>query len=207
MNPTRALGRIAAPVLVAVVAIAGTGLAAAAETCYDFGRLAVGASWPIAPQTAVPIDIGTLRVHPLVLDGIVQTPKVARLVLADDAIAGGRAPELSAVAVAIQIEPAPGVRRIRLRYAEQPGVDDGRAVAVELNGLRRDWRGGFERLHGEHLGKAGHPARFTVTPESASEANGWQRGRLQVEMKNGSEIRSFTLGAALLRLDDMCFER
>jgi hypothetical protein len=179
--------------------------ATSAERCYDLSRLAVGTAWPVAPQTAVPIDIGTLRVHPLVLDGIVQTPKVARLVVADDRIAGGLSPELSAVAVALQIEPAPGVRRIRLRYAEQPGAGDLRAAMVEVNGVRHEWRGSFERLHRKNGGHPGLPARFRVTPEGPVDGNGWQRGQLELELKQPGEIRSFTLGAGFLRLDDLCF--
>lgn len=208
MTAQQARGLVAALRALLAIGAAGIGVAQAApgaETCYSFGGQEVGTAWPIEPHTAVPIDIGTLRVHPLKLDGVVQTPKVARFEVIDTAIAGGRSPELAGTAVAIQMLPVPGVKRIRLRYAQQPGVNDGRAVTVEVNGLHREWRGGFERLHGEHSGKAGHPARFIVTPEGSTEGNGWQRGRLVVEVKNGSEIRSFTLGAAHLRIDDVCF--
>lgn len=205
MNTTRARGRIAAPVLVAVAAAAGADLAAAAETCYDFSRQTVGTAWPIEPQTAVPIGIGSIRVHPLKLDGVAQTPKAARFEVAADAIAGGVEPELSGVGVSIQMLPDPGVQRIRLRYAHQPGAGDVRAAAVEVNGARRDWRGSFEQLDGQHLGPAGRQARIRVTPEGSADGNGWQRGRLEVEIRKPHEIRSFTLGAGFLRLDDVCF--
>lgn len=206
MNAFDSRSRVAA--LGVVLALAGAHAEAAqgAGNCYSFGGQEVGTAWLVEPQTAVPIDIGTIRVHPLKLDGVVQTPDAARFEVVDTAFAGGRSPELAGTAVAIQMLPSQAVKRIRLRYAHQPGTNDGRAVTVEVNGLHRDWRGGFERLHGEQLGKAGHPARFTVTPEGSTEGNGWQRGRLVVEMKNGGEIRSFTLGAGFLRLDDVCFE-
>jgi hypothetical protein len=179
--------------------------AAAQETCYDFSGQEVGTAWLIDPKTELPIGIGAIRVHPLKHDGVVQTPEVARFEVIDTAIAGGQLPELAGTAVAIQMLPAPGVSRIRLRYSHQPGANEVRAAMVEVNGVQRDWRGSFERLNGEHLGKAGHPARFTVTPEASAGGGNWKSGRLVVESKE--EIRSFTLGAAVLRIDDVCFMR
>jgi hypothetical protein len=107
--------------------------------------------------------------------------------------------------VAIQMLPAEGVKRIRLRYSHQPGVGEARAATVEVNGVQRDWRGSFEHLNHAHLGRAGHPARFTVTPDGTAGGGAWKSGQLVVESREG--IRSFTLGAAVLRLDDVCFER
>jgi hypothetical protein len=193
-----------------VTAIAGTPALAAAtaaqdETCYDFSGLEVGTAWLIEPQTALPIGIGTIRVHPLKLDGVVQTPDDARFEVIDTAIAGGQPPELAGTAVAIQMLPAEGVKRIRLRYSHQPGPDEGRAATVEVNGARRDWSGSFERLNHEHLGPAGHLVRFTVTPQPANAGSLWRGGQFVVESREA--IRSFTIGAAVLRLDDVCFAR
>jgi hydroxyacyl-ACP dehydratase HTD2-like protein with hotdog domain len=84
-------------------------------------------------------------------------------------------------------------------------VNEARAATVEVNGVQRDWRGSFERLNHEHLGRAGHPARFTVTPEPANAGRLWKSGQLVVESREA--IRSFTIGAAVLRLDDVCFAR
>ncbi len=176
----------------------------AAEHCFDFSHQEVGTAWPIDPRAALPLDAATLRVHPLVLDGVVQTPNVARLEVTDDAVAGGRRPELAGVAVAVQIEPVAATRSLRLRYAHQPGSGDGRAATVEINGMRRDWRGSFEQLNGAHLGGAGLPAHITVSPDGPTDGNGWQRGRMEVRLKQPGEIRSFTIGAAFLRLDDLC---
>lgn len=205
MNASQSRGLLVALGLVASLVEARANVAQALEACYSFGGQEVGTAWPIETQTALPIDIGTIRVQRLKPDGVAQTPNVARLEVVETAIAGGRVPELAGTGVAIQLLPAAGVKSIRLRYAQRPEANDGRAVTVEVNGLHRDWRGGFETLHGEHPGRAGHPARFTVTPDGPTQGNGWQRGRLVVAMKNGSEIRSFTLGAAHLRIDDVCF--
>lgn len=205
MNALTLRGTTAALGLFTALAGSNAAAAGARDVCYDFSGQEVGTAWPIEPQTAVPIGIGTVRVHPLKLDGVVQTPKAARFEVAADAIAGGVAPELSGVAVSIQMLPEPGVRRIRLRYAHQPGAGDVRAAAVEVNGARRDWRGSFEQLDGQHLGPAGRQARISVTPEGPTDGNGWQRGRLEVEIGKPHEIRSFTLGAGFVRLDDVCF--
>lgn len=196
----------------AVLAVAAAALGSASvahangnETCYDFGNQTAGTTWPVAPQTEVPIGIGTIRVHPLKLDGVAQTANVARFEVASSKIAGGAPPELAGIGVAIQMVPNEAVNRIRLRYSHQPGAGDERAATVEVNGVRRDWRGSFERLNGEHIGKAGHPARFTVTPEPAASAGNWNSGTFVVESKDG--IRSFTLGAGFMRIDDVCFMR
>jgi hypothetical protein len=208
MNALTRRGTLAA--LGLVTALAGSlaeaaPAAGAQETCYDFSGQEVGTAWVIDPKTELPIGIGAIRVHPLKLNGVVQTPAVARFEVIDTAIAGGQLPELAGAAVAIQMLPAPGVSRIRLRYSHQPGANEVRAAMVEVNGVQRDWHGSFERLNHEHLGKAGHPARFTVTPEATAGGGNWKSGRLVVESKE--EIRSFTLGAAVLRIDDVCFLR
>jgi hypothetical protein len=205
MNALTLRGTMAA--LGLITALAGPPAAAAGpnEACYGFADQEVGTAWLIEPKTELPIGIGALRVHPLELDGVVQTPQAARFEVIDTAIAGGAMPELAGTAVAIQMLPQRGVSRIRLRYSHQPGALDGRAAMVEVNGVRRDWQGSFERLNHEHLGRAGHPARFTVTPEPAAGGGHWKSGRLVVQSKD--EIRSFTIGAAVLRLDDVCFER
>mgnify|MGYP000891395965 CR=1 FL=1 len=177
-------------------------LAVAGATCYDFSGQEVGTAWLIEPKTAVPIDIGTLHVRPLVIDGIVQTPAVARFEVVDTAIAGGVLPELAGTAVAVQLVPDRVVHRIRLRYSHQPGADDARGATIEVNGSRRDWRGAFERLNHESIGRAGLPARFTVTPLPAPGGGLWRSGQMVVESREA--IRSFTIGAAVLRLDDIC---
>jgi hypothetical protein len=205
MNALTLRGTMAA--LGLTTALAGPPAAAAGsnETCYDFSGLEVGTAWLIDPKTELPIGIGSIRVHPLKHNGVVQTPDVARFEVADTAIAGGQMPELAGTAVAIQMLPAPGVTRIRLRYSHQPGASEVRAAMVEVNGVQRDWRGSFERLNHEHLGRAGHPARFTVTPDGTAGGGLWHSGRFVVESRE--PIRSFTIGAAVLRLDDVCFAR
>lgn len=184
--------------------IGAPALAAAGPVCYDFSGQEAGTAWLIEPKTAVPIDIGTLYVRPLVIDGIVQTPAVARFEVVDTAIAGGVLPELAGTAVAIQLVPDRAVHRIRLRYSHQPGAADVRGATIEVNGSRRDWRGSFERLNHESIGRAGMPARFNVTPHPAPGGGLWESGRMVVESRE--PIRSFTIGAAVLRIDDVCFE-
>ncbi|MBI5716439.1 MAG: hypothetical protein HZC37_01985 [Burkholderiales bacterium] len=192
-------------VVAAAAAVTAPQHAHAAETCYDFGKQTPGASWPVAPQTDVPIGIGHIRVHPLKLDGVVQAPASASFAVSDTKIAGGASPEMAGNYVAVQMLPREPASRIRLRYSHQPGADDKRAAAVEVNGVRRDWRGSFERLNGEKLGPAAHPARFTVTPEPEASGGNWESGRFVVESRNG--IKSFSLGAAHLCLDGVCFMR
>lgn len=205
-KPAAFAKRLAACTLAAAAVFAACAARAnGSEACYDFGNQTPGTSWPIAPQTDVPIGIGTIRVHPLKLNGVVQTPGQARFEVTDSMHAGGAKPEVGGIAVAIQMLPKEGVSRIRLRYSHQPGANEMRAAAVEVNGVRRDWQGSFERLNGEHLGKAGHPARFTVTPNADAGGGHWKSGTLLVESKDG--IRSFTLGAGVLRIDDVCFMR
>ena len=205
MNALTLRGKTAALGLIAALAGTRTTAAAANEACYDFSSQEVGTAWLIDPKTELPIGIGAIRVHPLKLNGVVQTPSAARFEVIDTAIAGGQMPELAGTAVAIQMLPAPGVSRIRLRYSHQPGANERRAATVEVNDVWRDWQGSFERLNHEHLGKAGHPARFTVTPDASAGGGHWKSGQLVVQSKQ--EIRSFTIGAVVLRIDDVCFMR
>jgi len=174
MHALEMRGTMAALSLV-VVAMASThaDAAGASETCDGFGDHEVGTAWLIDPKIELPIGIGALRAHPLALNGVVQAPATARFELIDTAIAGGRMPELAGTAVAIQMLPRESVTRIQLRYSHQPGAGDGGAATVELNGVRRDWQGSFERLNHQHLGRAGFPARFTVTPDAAAGEGPW----------------------------------
>lgn len=200
-SPLRMLGRaVLCACLVGALPLAH----AAAERFFDCSHQEIGTAWPIDPQAALPFDAATIRVHPLMLDGVVQTPKQARFEVVDDETAGGRRPELPGVAVVVQIQPVAATRSLRLRHAHLPGSGDGRAATVEINGVRRDWRGSFEHLNGAHLGRAGLPARIIVTLDGPADGNGWQRGRMEVVLKQPGEIRSLTLGAGFLRLDDVC---
>ncbi len=177
-----------------------------AKTCYDFSGQPADAVYPV---DGVPVDIGIgqVRVRPLVLDGVTQgegTERSLRL-MPSQKIAGGTAPEMYGVNLSVQLLPREGVQQVTLRYAHQPGAEGARAAMVEVNGARREWRGAFNKLDGQQIGTGAHPARFDVQQASPGDRTGWVGGRMRVQSKDG--IRSLTLGAAELRLDDVCFER
>ncbi len=190
----------------AAAALLALAPAHAETTCYDFGNQVPGASWAVDPGVAVPISIGQFRVRPLKLDGVVVAPASSFFKVADagQKIAGGAAPEMYGKNVALQIEPAPGAKAIWMKVSHQPGPNQQRAAFVEVNGTRHDWRGSFAALDGRTFAGGGHPAKFNVEVAPANDSL-WHSGRLRVRSQDG--IRSFTLGAAELRLDDVCIER
>lgn len=183
------------------------GSALAAEKCYDFSGLDPGATWGV--DATVQIDIGEIRVRPLVLDGVIQAAgneanRFFKVAPSGQSIAGGQAPEVYAKNASIQMLPRDEVHKISLRYSHQPGADGVRAAMVEVNGVRHDWQGSIHKLDGRQIG-ARHAARFAVRQADGNGSNGWISGELKLTSQDG--IKSFTLGAAELRLDDVCVER
>jgi len=73
---------------------------------------------------------------------------------------------------------------------------------VEVNGERHEFAGSLQQLDGRVLG-APAAARLKVRLPVADGA--YDVGQLVVESQAG--IRSFSIGAAELHLDDVCFER
>jgi hypothetical protein len=199
MSPLTHLAAAVAALLALAPAHAGT-------TCYDFDNQVAGASWAVDASVAVPISIGQFRVRPLKLDGVVVAPASSFFKVADagQKIAGGAAPEMYGKNVALQIEPAPGAKAIWMKVSHQPGPNQQRTAFVEVNGERHNWRGSFERLDGKTIGPAAHPARIDAEFAPVNDSL-WHSGRVRVRSQDG--IRSFTLGAAELRLDDVCVER
>lgn len=192
----------------AIAALAVGAGAAGAKACYHFDGQAPDASYAIdGPPVA--IGIGEIRVRPLVLDGVVLAAdnpanRFFKVAPSNQHIAGGQAPEMYAKNASIQMLPRDEVHKITLRYSHQPGAEGVRAAMVEVNGVRHDWQGSLHKLDGQQIGSK-HPARFAVRQDDGKGSNGWISGELKLSSKHG--IRSFTLGAAELRLDDVCFER
>lgn len=180
-------------------------LAAQAAICYHFDQQPPGASWPVDGAQPVPISIGQVRIRPLMLDGVEVAPaqRFFRVAPADQHIAGGQAPEMQGKNVAVQIEPSAAARMVSLRFSHQPGPELGRAAMVEVNGVRHEWRGSFASLDGRVIGSGAGAARFAVEAAPVGDSL-WHSGRLRVTAAQG--LRSVTLGAAELRLDDVCIE-
>ncbi len=198
MNPIRHLAIVAAAAAqMAAPAIAG-------ERCYDFSGQTAGTDYAVG--TTVPIDIGRVNVRELLSGGsaVAGNPANKFLRVMDQQIAGGAAPEMYGKNVAVQIEPHEAVHAISLRISHQPGAAGARAAFVEVNGQRHEFKGSLAALDGKSLGSGNHVARFKVDlpPENTSN---WDTGRLRVS--STGDLRSFTLGAAELRLDDVCIER
>jgi hypothetical protein len=175
-------------------------------SCYHFDGQAAGASWPVDPAQAVPISIGEVRIRPLVLDGVEVAPaqRFFRVAPAGQHIAGGSAPEMQGKNVAVQVVPRPGATSVSLKLSHQPGPEMGRAAMVEVNGARHDWRGSFASLNERALGSGRAAANFEVDVTPVGDSL-WHSGWLRVSSVQG--IESFSIGAAELRLDDVCIER
>lgn len=175
-------------------------------TCYHFDGQAAGASWPVDSAQAVPVSIGEVRIRPLVLDGAEVAPanRFFRVAPGGQRIAGGSAPEMQGKNIAVQIVPRPGAGSVSLKLSHQPGPELGRAVMVEVNGARHDWRGSFASLNERALDGAGGAASFEVDVVPVGDSL-WHSGWLRVTSTQG--IESLTIGAAELRLDDVCIER
>jgi hypothetical protein len=200
--------QIMKPLLQSICALLALALppAYAGERCYDFGRLKPGVEYAV--NATVPIEIGDVRVRDLRLDGaqVAQKDKNVFLRVLDQQVAGGAKPELYGKNVAVQMLPREAVHRISLRYSHQPGADGTRAAMVEVNGVRHDWRGSMQTLDGRQIGVGTpHEARFKVRQPASTGGAGWISGELQIESTQG--LKSFTIGAAELRLDDVCVEK
>ncbi|HEY6514085.1 MAG TPA: hypothetical protein VI032_19060 [Burkholderiaceae bacterium] len=169
--------------------------------CYDFRDQVPETVYAV--NATVPIGIGEVRVRPLRLDGAEVSPGNRFFVVKDQHIAGAAAPEMYGKNVAVQVLPKQAVDTITLKYSHQPGADGARAAMVEVNGVRHEWQGSLHKLDGRLVGSGAHPARFEVRQPNSNGENGWISGELKLSSRDG--IRSFTIGAAELRLDDVCF--
>ena len=193
--------------LMAIVAATASTMVASAmagERCYDFSGQTAGTDYAVG--TTVPIDIGRVKVREL-LSGhnpVADNPANKFLRVMDQKIAGGAAPEMYGKNVAVQIEPFEAVHSISMRLSHQPGIEGGRAALVEVNGQRHDFKGSLAALDGKTLGSGQHVAKFQVDLPPENSGN-WDTGRLRVS-SNG-DLRSFTVGAAELRVDDVCIRR
>ena len=175
-------------------------------TCYDFDHLVAGASWPVDASEPVRISIGEVRIRPLKLDGVEVAPahRFFRVAEGGQHIAGGTAPEMQGKNVAVQIVPSAGASSISMKVSHQPGPELGRAAMVEVNGARHDWSGSLASLHERAIGSGRDAASFEVDIMPLNDSL-WHSGWLKVTADH--EIHSFTIGAAELRLDDVCIER
>jgi hypothetical protein len=179
----------------------------AGEKCYDFSGMATGTEYPVDGTAPIPISIGEILVRPLKLDGneVGANNRFFKVAPDSQKIAGGTAPEMYGKNVALQMKPKEPVKEITLKFSHQPGPERNRAAFVEVNNERREWQGSFGKLDGKVVGQDTEAARFSVR-EAAVGSSNWVSGELRLTAK-GEAIQSFTLGAAELRLDDVCFAR
>jgi hypothetical protein len=183
-----------------------SGSAWAAEQCYDFSNIAPGTEYAIDGSVPIPISIGEVRVRPLKFEGNEVAPASRFFRVADtQQIAGGAAPEMQGKNVSLQMIPSQPAKRITLKFSHQPGAAGERVANVEVNGEKHEWRGSFSKLDGKKLGQGNGATRFKVRQETVANSN-WVSGELRLEGKS-ENIASFTIGAAELRLDDVCFEK
>lgn len=196
-----------ANLLLIAAGLLGSGSALAGEKCYDFSAMVANAEYAVDGTTPIPISIGEVFVRPLKLDGEEVAPNNRFFKVAPEGqkIAGGAAPEMYGKNVALQMKPNEPVKQITLKFSHQPGPERNRAAFVEVNNERHDWRGSFGKLDGKLVGQAPGVVRFKVR-EAAVGSSNWVSGELRLTAK-GESIRTFTIGAAELRLDDVCFER
>jgi hypothetical protein len=193
--------------LLALVGALGADAAFTGEQCYDFSAIAPGTEYAVDGGTPIPISIGEVRVRPLRLDGNEVAPnnRFFKVAPEDQKIAGGAAPEMYGKNVALQMKPNSPVKQITLKFSHQPGPARNRAAFVEVNGTRHEWRGSFAKLNDKVVGQGPDAARFNVR-EAAVGSSNWVSGELRLMAKDEA-IQTFTLGAAELRIDDVCFER
>ncbi len=169
--------------------------------CYGFDRQPEGAQWAVGDP--IPIDdLGRVEVRELLVDGKPYGADTRFLRRVGNSIPGGSAPAVYAKNVVLRLLPKAPVTRISMRVAQQPGAAGARPATVEVNGERHEFAGSLEQLDGRVLG-APAAARLKVRLPVADGA--YEVGQLVVESKAG--IRSFSIGAAELHLDDVCFER
>jgi hypothetical protein len=188
----------------AALLLAALSLPAAAKggpVCYGFDRQPEGAQWGVGDTIRID-DLGRVEVRDLLVDGKPYAPETRFLRRVGNAIAGGSAPAVYAKNVTLRMVPKAPVTRISMRLAQQPGAAGARPASVEVNGERHEFAGSLEQLDGKVLGGMA-AARLKVRLPVSDGA--FDVGQLVVESKAG--IRSFSIGAAELHLDDVCFER
>lgn len=194
---TRCLPPLAAAVLLA--ALSAPAVAKGGPICYPFDRQPEGAAWRVGDT--IPIgDLGRVEVRHLPLGGRPQAPDDRFLRRAGHALAGGSVPALHARNVVLRLLPNAPVLRVSMRVAQQPGAQGGRPAMLEVNGERHELGGVLEPLDGRTFGAGA--ARVKVRLAQADGA--FDVGQLVVESRAG--IRSVSIGAAELHLDEVCFE-
>lgn len=169
--------------------------------CYGFDRQPEGAQWSVGDTIAID-ELGRAEVRDLLVDGRAYAPENRFLRRVGNAIAGGSAPALYAKNVAVRLRPKAPVARISMRVAQQPGAEGARPAMLEVNGERVEFNGSLEQLDGRVLGGAA-AARVKVRLPVSDGA--FDVGQVVIESKAG--LRSVSIGAAELHLDDVCFER
>lgn len=188
-----------AALLLAVLALPAA--AKGGPVCYGFDRQPEGAQWTV--DDTIPIqDLGRVEVRQLLVDGKPYGADTRFLRRVDNSIPGGSTPAMYAKNVVLRLLPKAPVTRISMRVAQQPGAAGVRPATVEVNGERHEFAGSLEQLDGRVIGTPA-TARLKVRLPVADGA--FEVGQLVVESKAG--IRSFSIGAAELHLDDICFER
>lgn len=196
---SRSLALPAAGLLLAAASLPAA--AKGGEVCYGFDRQPEGAQWAVGDTIAID-DLGRVELRELLVDGQPYGPDNRFLRRVGNSISGGSAPAVYAKNVVLRLLPKAPVTRISMRVAQQPGAAGARPATVEVNGERHEFAGSLEQLDGRVLG-APAAARLKVRLPAADGA--YDVGRLVVESRAG--IRSFSIGAAELHLDDVCFER
>lgn len=180
----------------------------AAEECYDFSGLAAGTRWGI--HTTVPIDIGEVRIRPLIMNGQpfeADKPENQYLRRQDQQIAGGTAPEIYGAYIAMQIVPRQRVRALRMKFAQEQGASLQRHSFIEVNGEQHAFEGLLSKVNGRTLGQGTSwraEARAQLAPTGPNSL--WHAGTLAVRSTQGG-IDQVTIGTQFFRVDDVCIER
>lgn len=190
---------------VATLVVAALTMAAHAdgEHCFGFDRLPSGSAWSVGSRVDMG-DLGEVLVRELLRGGepVAENETNVFLALSDAKTAGGTAPEVYGKNIAVQMIPKGPVSRIAMKVSHQPGAAGGRAAFVEVNDERYEFNGSLLQLNGRSMGG---DAKARITAELPASSGNFVSGRMKVESKAG--IRSFTIGAAELHLDDVCFTR
>lgn len=188
---------------IAVLVAAAVSPALAAQRCFHFDKLAEGSSWTVGDSVDMG-NIGEVRVRDLLAAGtpVADNPANKFLKLSAAATAGGTSPEVYGKNVAVQMIPKEPASTISMKVSHQPGAEGARAAFVEVNGERHEFNGSLAQLNGKTIGGA---SKAKLKVDLPTTSGNFVSGRLKAESRDG--IRSFTIGAMELHLDDVCLER
>ncbi len=175
------------------------------EQCYDMSGLISAMDYPVGTTFNVQgTQFKIMSLRDKTGTPLSTTQQGARVFQSN--IAGGIAPEVQLRDVKFRIIPDMPVKQVSIRASQHPGVNDNLLLAnIGINGDRLQLIYGLGGANELVLGnnQKGQILIDTDLVTAPPNSSGWITGNINLDALDGS-ISGFTIGARLLRIDDIC---